>query len=825
MSSLAPPMSTPVDPAAPVADHGDDAVDTQVGEIVGVGARQEVTTAYVRSPLDVLRLVTFAVISLIALGLTIGVEDAILGFEEDLVALFGFLTPAIERIVQGALEILIVVAMLIVYLVPLVTRRYRVFGYVLAASALSYVLMTLVTRLVDRTGSDEVINEIAQRAGVTDDVSSGVIGLAQLSAAFIVVGPFVSRRWRRAGSITIGVALLGRLLVSTSLPAEALVALPLGAMCGTAALLAFGRPNRRPTLAGIAAALAGAGLEVARVRPAAVDARGSTPYFATTADGDGLFVKVLGDEERAADLLFRSYRFLRFKDVGDGRPFSSLRRTVEHEALIALLARDLGVRTPRLRGVAGVGSDSMLLAYDLIDGRSLDSLDPTQIDDGVLAALWEQVRLMRSRRVAHRDLRLANVFLADSGEPWIIDFGFSEAAATDELLDADVAQLLASSATMVGPDRAVAAAVGTLGAETVGAALPRLQMSALSGATQTALRHDKGLLERIQQQVIEQCGVEQVEYAALDRVSRRTVVMIVALGLAVYFLVPQLADLPGIIDQISEAHWGWAPLVVLFSATTYVGAAMALEGAVPQRIPGGPLLMASVGSSFASKLAPAGLGGMALNVRFLQKQGVDRAVAVSAVGLNTVAGVVAHLLLILVFLVWAGREAFGGLSLPDPKWFVIGLGIALAMVVLGLVIAPVRRMMLSRLVPVLRKAFDGISTVLRTPGKLALLIGGSIALTFSYICTLYFSTEAFGGGIPFAALGAVYLVGSAVAQAAPTPGGLGAVEAALIGGMVAAGLDNTVAVPAVFLYRLATFWLPILPGWIAFHWLQRNDYL
>ena len=76
-----------------------------------------------------------------------------------------------------------------------------------------------------------------------------------------------------------------------------------------------------------------------------------------------------------------------------------------------------------------------------------------------------------------------------------------------------------------------------------------------------------------------------------------------------------------------------------------------------------------------------------------------------------------------------------------------------------------------------------------------------------------------------ATVGAVYLVGSAVASAAPTPGGVGVVEAALISGLVAAGLDNAVAVPAVFLFRLATFWLPILPGWLSFTWLQRHDYL
>ena len=45
----------------------------------------------------------------------------------------------------------------------------------------------------------------------------------------------------------------------------------------------------------------------------------------------------------------------------------------------------------------------------------------------------------------------------------------------------------------------------------------------------------------------------------------------------------------------------------------------------------------------------------------------------------------------------------------------------------------------------------------------------------------------------------------------------------MISGLVAAGVADAAAVPAVFLYRLISFWLPLLPGWFAFRWLQRND--
>jgi undecaprenyl-diphosphatase len=128
-------------------------------------------------------------------------------------------------------------------------------------------------------------------------------------------------------------------------------------------------------------------------------------------------------------------------------------------------------------------------------------------------------------------------------------------------------------------------------------------------------------------------------------------------------------------------------------------------------------------------------------------------------------------------------------------------------------------------VPLVRRSVEGVASAVRRPGKLALLLGGAMVITLGYLVCLYLSTRAFGGGLDLATVGAVYLAGAAIAAAAPTPGGLGALEAALIAGLVAAGMDHTVAVPAVFLYRLATFWLPILPGWAAFAWLRRSEYV
>ena len=66
---------------------------------------------------------------------------------------------------------------------------------------------------------------------------------------------------------------------------------------------------------------------------------------------------------------------------------------------------------------------------------------------------------------------------------------------------------------------------------------------------------------------------------------------------------------------------------------------------------------------------------------------------------------------------------------------------------------------------------------------------------------------------------------SALAAVAPTPGGLGAIEAALVAGLTGVGMSSGLAVSAVLLYRLATYWLPVVPGWLSWRLLQRWEYV
>ena len=115
--------------------------------------------------------------------------------------------------------------------------------------------------------------------------------------------------------------------------------------------------------------------------------------------------------------------------------------------------------------------------------------------------------------------------------------------------------------------------------------------------------------------------------------------------------------------------------------------------------------------------------------------------------------------------------------------------------------------------------------IAQQPVKLAEGIGGALLVTVSYILCLQTSVLALGGSVPFVSVAIVYLTGSAIGSAVPTPGGLGAVEAALSAGLTAAGMPGISAVSAVLLYRTVTFWLPVPLGWVALTYLQRHEAL
>jgi uncharacterized membrane protein YbhN (UPF0104 family) len=193
------------------------------------------------------------------------------------------------------------------------------------------------------------------------------------------------------------------------------------------------------------------------------------------------------------------------------------------------------------------------------------------------------------------------------------------------------------------------------------------------------------------------------------------------------------------------------------------------------------------------------------------------------VGVSQVIALALHLILLVIFAALAGTAK--NTELKPPGWTYIALAVLVAVILAVLAVPAGRKMLLSRLTTTLGQVIPRLLDIAQQPAKLAEGIGGALLVTAAYICCLDVSVRAFGGSLSLVAVAVVYLTGSAIGSAVPTPGGIGAVEAALAAGLTAAGMHGAAAFSAVLLFRAVTFWLPVPVGWAALGVLQRRDVL
>ncbi|WP_369201865.1 flippase-like domain-containing protein [Streptomyces sp. PU-14G] len=345
------------------------------------------------------------------------------------------------------------------------------------------------------------------------------------------------------------------------------------------------------------------------------------------------------------------------------------------------------------------------------------------------------------------------------------------------------------------------------------------EKKAIDEALEEAREED--LLAQIRHQVLRIRPQAPIEPARLERIRPRTLVSFIAGTLAAYFLLTQLSQVP--VDVVLDANWAWVGGAVAFSALTYVCAAMSLLGFVPEKVSWWRTVQAQIAGSFVKLVAPAAVGGVALNARFLQRAGVRPGHAVASVGASQLFGLGSHITLLLLFGYITGTEHTPTLS--PSRAVIAGLLTAAVLVLIVTAVPALRRFVSNRVRSLFAGVVPRMLDVVQRPQKLLTGVLGMLLLTLAFVMCLDACVRAFGHETSYANLAVVFLTANALGSAAPTPGGLGAVEAALIAALIAFGVPKEVATPAVLLFRLMTLWLPVLPGWLSFTQLTRKGAL
>lgn len=661
----------------------------------------------------------------------------------------------------------------------------------------------------------ELLNEVLLR-GVSEGGHGFVSGHAAVAAALATVAAgHVSRRVRWLAWVGVWAVAASRVYVGAHLPFDVIGGAALGWTVGAIVHLARGTPGHVPTPGEVADALTAAGRPVMSVEPVHADARGSIPFRAFF-PGGALFVKAMGADQRDADLLYRLGRFLAFRETGDEAPFATPKHQLEHEAYLAMLAARAGARVPGVVVTAETGAGMWIAAQELLDAVPLARLDPTEVNDDLLDDVWAQVVRIRSAHLAHRDLRLANVLVDGAGRSWLVDWSFAEAGATVRQLDGDVAELLAATACLVGPERAVAAGVRALGTEAVAVASRLLQPLALSAGTRRAVLAHPGLLDELRGAL----GVDKVGPESVIRLPLHPTVIgaVVLAAWALHHLVTRVGGVGELGEVVGSASWRWLVVAAVAAGAGYLASAIALMASAPTRLAFGRTAAVQLAASFASKMTPPGEGSAIVSVSYLRFTGVGAAEADEAVRRTRVAGLVTHVVGLGASWSWlAGAGIRSGLIPGGSAALIVAVAMFAALAIalwrpLG------RRSAVTNVLADLRALPAGI----RPPMRGVVLLAGAVGVTLSRVGVLSACLWAFGAEPSFVASAGAYLAVAAIAHLGPLPGGLGTVEAGLIVALAAVGVPATPAVAGVLAYRILTFWAPIIPAAVTYRHLHRR---
>ena len=406
-----------------------------------------------------------------------------------------------------------------------VSRRRSIALEAIGAPVLAIVVAFIATRIA--VGDWPPLGAVVP--GGSDSPAFPAVAIAEGAAVVLTVAPHLVRPLQTAGRWVIVLGVAGALFESPTTPGGTLAGLLAAVAAAAGVRLAFGTSAGRPGLATVAAALrelgvVAQGLAVSERQVAGVFAvEGSDP------SGRELVVKVYGRDAYDTQLVAKLWRTIWYQDDGAAFRFGR-RQAAEHEAFVTLLARNGGVPTREVvTAGATVAGDALLVLRG--PATRLEDVARGELGDEALRASWRALGLLGKANIAHLQLDLATVAVAGD-DVALLDFAGATVAPSRDQLQTDRVQLLVTTATAAGTERAVAAAVESLGADGVAELLPYLQSAALRTPLRKAVKAAGLEMDDLRAEVATAVGAEVPDLVKLRRLTWWTVIQVTLLVLA-----------------------------------------------------------------------------------------------------------------------------------------------------------------------------------------------------------------------------------------------------------------------------------------------------
>jgi uncharacterized membrane protein YbhN (UPF0104 family) len=631
--------------------------------------------------------------------------------------------------------------------------------------------------------------------------------------AFLVASDLARRsRWTRWYLLSGAGLILTGLAVDSLTPFAVTVVLFGGLLFGWATRWTLRAPSVRPRISELIEWLSKYHLSVDTL----VESNTNVAHLVgCLSDGTSIEVRLANRDTRGSGLVRRLWLRVRLRQVVVGHVALSSRSRLEQLALASLTAQSKGILSPAVLLLNEMPSGTLVLVTKVPSGTAIGHNLQTAKE------VFHALRTLHDAGIAHRDLRAINLLVtAESSGFSSLDAALPGAGELVRRLD--VTQLLATLGQLVGPIGAVEALRSAYKPQDESAVIAVLQPIALAPWGWAAMRDARGCLAEARSEMV---GTDEgaPPITRLERFRWRTVASAIALTVIAFLFVGQFSKI-NLLGTLRHTQLGWFFVALLGSAITYFAAAANLAAFVPKRLSLIRGFYVQLSSAFVGVAMPPTVGHVAVNSRYLARQDVDGSSIAAAVALSQIVNVVTTVPLLIIFALLTGSGISHFKIVPGVD-LLIGVVAIAGILGIALLLPQTRTRLTQQVWPHVRGVWPRLLFAVSQPLRLVAGVGSNLLLTLGYLIAFIASLHALGAYPALLPAAIVYLAGNTVGSIAPTPGGLGAIEAVLAAGLTAIGVPAQEAIPAIFIFRIATFWLPIPAGWLSYTVLQRHGTL
>lgn len=313
--------------------------------------------------------------------------------------------------------------------------------------------------------------------------------------------------------------------------------------------------------------------------------------------------------------------------------------------------------------------------------------------------------------------------------------------------------------------------------------------------------------------------MKQKHSASLQSRRWRAAIVAAVLLLAIYVLIRNWPTVRRSLTAARHADGPWLFLALGLTALTFALAAAIYGVLALKRLRYRETLLVEVSTAFVNRLLPSGIGGLGVHGLYLYKRKHSAVQATVVVTANNLVGMAAHLVLLGCLVVVRPHNL--GMLLARThihmSWVVIGV---LAASACGLLALPAVRLRMTGFGRTLLITVRQLRTI-----QLLRALALAALLTLTYTSILFCCARSVGIGLNGLQVFVVFSFGMLASTVTPTPGGLVGAEAGLFAGFVSYGESAVPAGATVLLFRLVTYWLPLLPGVLALAQARRRGLL